>query len=498
MATIFKRGGKDAAKGSKWVVHWYDAQSGHWRHKTGYTDANLSRALGERLERESVARREGFTSLTREESIAPIDDQLQQFLTHCRSKRRTPSYVAQLERRIRRVLDAIGARRLVDVTAGKVEATLMQMTTKRGFEGKGRLISVTTRNEYITSLQTFTKWAAKRRKLDHDPLESLEKADEQDVDRVHPRRALSADEVGRLLQAAADRPAVEVSTIRTGKNKGLLGAKVRPAILAREQQKGQTRRLAYLLAIWTGLRRSELQQLEWRDVRLDEQVPQIRLRAEMTKSRRADVLPLHPQLVAELAGYRPEGVAVSIRVLPDVPDMDVMKLDLAYAGIDYGNKEIGFADLHSMRMTLNTLLATHNVGSRVRQAQLRHADPKLTEVTYFDKSLFLLPHAEQLKLVAAIPVPAIPMPGRTDQLVEPSTQAALNLHQGEVPEGHLRAPVGTPADPGPRRLTPEEYEQYLPITAYFDTNGHGPASCDAGPCGKRAKGIEPSTFTLAT
>ena len=34
--------------------------------------------------------------------------------------------------------------------------------------------------------------------------------------------------------------------------------------------------------------------------------------------------------------------------------------------------------------------------------------------------------------------------------------------------------------------------------ATFGTKGHGPASCDAGPCGKRAKGIEPSTFTLAT
>jgi len=67
--------------------------------------------------------------------------------------------------------------------------------------------------------------------------------------------------------------------------------------------------------------------------------------------------------------------------------MDVLKLDLAFAGIDYGNKEIGFADLHAMRMSLNMMLAAQGVKSRSRQAHLRHTDPRLTEVTYFDKSL---------------------------------------------------------------------------------------------------------------
>ena len=478
------------------MVSWYDHERERWRHKTGYTDATMSMALGQRLERASAARREGFTSSVREEAIAPIEGQLQQFLTQLRAKKRDVNYTAQLEQRIRRVLSDIGAKRLLDIDPGKVEAALLQMTTQRGFEGKGRPLSVASRNEYATSLMTFTTWAKKRRKIDFDPLESLEKADEQEADRVHPRRALSAEEIGRLLDATVERPAIELLTIRMGENKGTLGAAVRPSVVERARQVGRDRRMAYLLAIWTGLRRSELSQLEWRDVRLDAEVAYIQLRAEITKARRADVLPLHDQLAAELATFHPGAPAPSDRVVPDVPNMKVLKLDLAHARIDYGTKEIGFADLHSMRMTLNNLLAASKVGSRTRQAQLRHTDPKLTEVTYFDKSLYLQPHAEQLNQAAAIPsrfAAAKPTPRRNSGLVR-----AQNAHKTGDSEGHGESPAGTMTDVEAAGLAQSDDGDMAMFSAAFGIKRHGPASCDAGPCGKRAKGIEPSTFTLAT
>ena len=87
-----------------------------------------------------------------------------------------------------------------------------------------------------------------------------------------------------------------------------------------------------------------------------------------------------------------------------VPDMKVMKLDLKVAGIEYGDEEMGFADLHAQRMTLNTMLASQSVDSRVRQSQLRHTDPKLTEVMYFDKALFIKPQADKLAMAEAIPL----------------------------------------------------------------------------------------------
>src|SRR5690606_23310487 len=121
----------------------------------------------------------------------------------------------------------------------------------------------------------------------------------------------------------------------------------RQAILEEARQMGRDRRMAYLVAVWTGLRRTELALLEWRDVLLDVATPYIQLRAETTKSGRDDVLPLHPQAISELQVYKPANAKPSDRVLPEVPSMNVLKRDLAFAGIDYGSQEIGFADLHA-------------------------------------------------------------------------------------------------------------------------------------------------------
>ena len=86
-----------AGKSSKVLVSGYDHKAERWRWRMGYTDAALSRALGRQLEPESADRREGFSTSTRDEANAPIEGQLKQFLTHCRSKWRTDFHVGQLE-----------------------------------------------------------------------------------------------------------------------------------------------------------------------------------------------------------------------------------------------------------------------------------------------------------------------------------------------------------------------------------------------------------------
>ena len=223
---------------------------------------------------------------------------------------------------------------------------------------------------------------------------------------------------------------------------------------------------------------------EWRDVVIDAATPYIQLREEVTKSERADLLPMHPQLVDELLAYRPEGAKPKDRVLAVVPDMDVLKLDLAFAGIDYGSKEIGFADLHALRMSLNTMLAAQGVKSRSRQAHLRHTDPRLTEVTYFDKSLYVQPHAEELKKVTAIPTTAISGAGNAQEIRGSTglSGSSAGTDGGAKPDGS----EGVVAVPE------------VPSDAGFGTKRHDPASCDTGSFKKRAKGFEPSTFTLAT
>ncbi|HUO08571.1 MAG TPA: hypothetical protein VM008_09755 [Phycisphaerae bacterium] len=128
----------------------------------------------------------------------------------------------------------------------------------RAFQRSDGPLSHTTRNEYAVNITGFSRWAYARRKIAHDPLLGLARVDEKAVEAVHPRRALTLPEIA-----------------------------------------------AYLTAIWTGLRRSELTQLQWGDLHLEVAVPNMQLRAQATKSRRADIIPLHPQLVEELLAYRP-------------------------------------------------------------------------------------------------------------------------------------------------------------------------------------------------
>lgn len=71
---------------------------------------------------------------------------------------------------------------------------------------------------------------------------------------------------------------------------------------------------SYMAAALTGLRKSELQQVVWDDIHLDSDRPHIRVRANTTKNRKEAILPLHPQLVAELQAIRPSEVNASARV----------------------------------------------------------------------------------------------------------------------------------------------------------------------------------------
>lgn len=98
---------------------------------------------------------------------------------------------------------------------------------------------------------------------------------------------------------------------------------------------------------------------------------------------------------------RPANANPSDRVLSIVPSMKALVADLKLAEIDYGDKIKGFADFHALRTSLNTMMAVSGMNTRMRQAQMRHTDPRLTEITYLDEKL--LPIAQELAKVPAIP-----------------------------------------------------------------------------------------------
>ncbi len=408
MASVFKRGADKHRRGSTWYCNYYDAVQQRWRTCKGHPDRDASLLLAQRLERESARRAEGLTSAVDERAARPIAEHIEAFVAKVRAGQRHERYVQQVEARLKLVVARTGAARIVDLDPAAILRTLSEHRRASKNNPRGKPLSVIAKNEYLGTLKSFTKWAVESRYVPHDPLAALKKLDRRAALPVHPRRSLTPDEVARLLDAAERRPLVELRTVRTGANVGQPVANVRRAARRRAEQLGLERRIAYLIAVWTGLRRGEIGALTWGDLDLDGAVAVIRLRAETTKSRRADRVVMHPQLAEALREYRSSGAKQADHIVPTVPSMKALTADLKLAGIDPGTRATGFVDFHALRMTCSTLMAVAGMTSRTRQAQMRHSDPKLTENVYMDATL--LPVAAELQKVPAIPSPTAAAP----------------------------------------------------------------------------------------
>jgi integrase len=325
----------------------------------------------------------------------PIRELLDDFMITEIDKTRNARYRHQVRARIERIIDELGAKKLEDLSAVQVARALDGLTIK------GRPLAPSSRSDFVMNLKRFTRWAMLNRHTEHDPLATLKSPGRPPEQAVHTRRALTNEEMARLLKAAQERPLIELRTIRRGRRKGQVVAEPRPEIRAKAIAKGRERWLVYLTVRWTALRRSEIRELRWGDIHLDATVPHIRLRARATKSKRADSVVLHPQVVEALRAFKPDDADPAGKVFGVIPDMKCLRADLKLAGIPYGDAETGYADFHAIgRVTSNTNLAVAGVTQRARQAHLRHTHPMLTETTYTDEKL--LPIADEIRRVPAI------------------------------------------------------------------------------------------------
>lgn len=203
-------------------------------------------------------------------------------------------------------------------------------------------------------------WCLRNRRLLANPLAYIARADQ--TQKTYRRRGLTLDEARRLLAVAGPR------------------------------------RLIYHMALRTGLRRSELKQLVWDDLRIDSDapMPSVRLPAAITKARRADVLPLRQDLVHDLLAARPKKYHPRGHVFCSVPKMETFKQDLERAGIKHKDASGRVVDFHALRLTLNTELHRAGVPLRTTMEILRHTDPRLSTETYIDANLLNTSQAIEL------------------------------------------------------------------------------------------------------
>jgi integrase len=268
-----------------------------------------------------------------------LAEHLQNFLGDLGRRGNSEKHLSNLEFRINRLITECPWNTAKAVTADSFQ------TWRRG---KSEL-APKTMNDYLEAARCFFNWLIKGGQIQVNPLVSVEKV-KTEGRQTRVRRSFTVDEVKRLVAVAGEHKAV------------------------------------YLMAPHTGLRRSEMAQLKWDDLHLEEEKPFAVVRASTTKNSKVAPMALHPELVLVLRVLKGESQPDEL-VFKKFPRLERFKRDLKKAGIPYQDTLGRFADFHALRNTLCTNLAKANVPRRTAMSVMRHSDGKLTDKIYTDVNL---------------------------------------------------------------------------------------------------------------
>jgi len=227
------------------------------------------------------------------------------------------------------------------------------------------------------------------------------------------------------------------------------------------------RGIIYFTAARTGLRSDELRQFTWADVDLDSKTPRARVRAETAKNKREQFVHLVPEIVEALREHRGTNWKASAKVFPKgIPRACRLKKDCETNGIAYHDSEGCYADFHALRHTFGTWLQRNHIPPRLVMREMRHSDFRLTNA-YTDERQ--LAGYEMLKGLPRLDA------GYTQIRAQISGADGRNVSEAVAV------------------MKPEELTQPLENDAVSRVLSHVVAGREL----ERAKGFEPSTFTLA-
>ena len=277
----------------------YRDGSGHLqRVATGCKDETAARAVLAELERRAELVKSGVMTFAEDHAAdhqaIPLADHIAAFGESMKAKDSSTNHLAATLRYLNRLADQCGFRVLGNLRKETFERWLVQKM-KDGW-------SAWNRNAYQTALVSFARWCVESGRLMANPFAGLGKANEQ-ADRRRIRRSLTEDELGRLLNAARNRPLLDAMTIRRGKRKGQIVGIVRDDVRDRLQWLGRERELIYKTLALTGLRKNELVSLTIGQLHLDGERPFAELKAFDAKNRTEATIPLRRDLANELSSW---------------------------------------------------------------------------------------------------------------------------------------------------------------------------------------------------
>ncbi len=345
-------------RSTKWYGEYRDVD-GITRRAALASDRAAAQARLNEIVRNVERRQAGLHDPFEEHLARPIAAHLDDYQTFLLSKASTQKHVDQTVRRIEALCEGCGFRHLPDIDALKVVAWLAQ---RRRTENR---FSTQTSNFYQDLAKGFCEWLVVHERIPKNPLATLRRLNVA-TDRRHDRRALTETEFSKLIESAENGPSIE----------GLAGA---------------DRSMLYILATWTGFRRGELGALTRLSLDFESDPASIRLQAQFSKRRKAELMPLHPSVVERVKAWLaakpdlPAGAPLfDLRTPAGYPrkTSKMMRLDLERAGIPYQDEQGQFADFHANRHTFISNLSRAGVPLATAQKLARHSDPRLTANRY--------------------------------------------------------------------------------------------------------------------
>jgi integrase len=312
----------------------------------------------------------------------PIMAHLDDFSQSLRNDGNTDKHVNTTVARITRVMDECQVRTWSDISATAVQQCIANLKDK-----KGRGLSAQSRNYYLQACQQFARWMVLNRRATESPIAHLRRVNAKPALR-HERTAFEIDEIRRLLAATAQGP-------------------------ERYGMSGNERALLYRVAVETGLRANELRTLTVSSFNLEQ--GNVTVLAAYSKHREQDVIPLRPEMVAQLKTYfsgKLPGVKAFGGRYKQLTDRtsNMLREDLTATeerdaqgrvileAISYTDAAGRYRDFHALRHTCGSWLGDCGVHPKQIQEIMRHKDINLT-MTRYGHSL----RGRQAEAVAKLP-----------------------------------------------------------------------------------------------
>ncbi len=229
-----------------------------------------------------------------------------------------------------------------------------------------------THRDYAAVSTQFTAWLSRQHGWP-DPLANLASVKGDEV--CLRRRALTMEELHRLLDAAERRPAEEF--LRRNPNAS-------PATLDRLRREGCERSMTYKVGAWARLRLNEVRTLRWCNAVLDAEPALLTAEARYGEDtvpicgELAEALRARRRLQQEGLGHDVDGKATVFRMA--LHPERAFQRDAEYASIETKDTGVGAVDLYAAtRHTFCTILGRSSMAPHAQRLLMRHTELRMTQ-----------------------------------------------------------------------------------------------------------------------